>query len=93
MIGSNPQEGIAGYGDTLPEALRDLANELEKEVGQQPAAPSEGGGAGLIRGEEGWLIELSQCEGNRDKLRSVLRAFHANLKQQAALSSASQKEK
>jgi hypothetical protein len=38
-----------------------------------------------IRGEEGWLIELSQCNGDRDKLRSVLRAFYANLKTNAAL--------
>lgn len=32
MIGSNPMEGIAGFGDTLADALRDLANEIEKEV-------------------------------------------------------------
>lgn len=33
LIGSNIQEGCAGFGDTLPDALRDLASEIEKEVG------------------------------------------------------------
>jgi len=36
MIGPNPMEGVCGYGDTLPEALRNLANELEREVGEDP---------------------------------------------------------
>ena len=40
MIGSSKQtnqmESPCGYGDTLPEALRALANELEREVGQEP---------------------------------------------------------
>lgn len=33
LIGSNIAEGVCGYGDTLPEALRSLADELEREVG------------------------------------------------------------
>jgi hypothetical protein len=33
LIGSDIQEGLAGFGDTLPDALRELANEIEKEVG------------------------------------------------------------
>jgi len=32
LIGSNIQEGICGFGDTLPDALRNLAKELEAEV-------------------------------------------------------------
>lgn len=31
LIGDNIQEGVAGFGDTLPEALRDLASNIEKE--------------------------------------------------------------
>ena len=31
MIGSDPQAGIAGMGDTVAEALRDLANRIERE--------------------------------------------------------------
>jgi flagellar basal body P-ring protein FlgI len=30
LIGSDLMVGIAGFGDTLTEALRDLANELDK---------------------------------------------------------------
>lgn len=33
LIGPNIQEGTAGFGDTLPDALRELATEIEKEVG------------------------------------------------------------
>jgi hypothetical protein len=33
LIGSNIEEGIAGFGDSLPDALRDLAKHLEMEVG------------------------------------------------------------
>jgi hypothetical protein len=29
MIGPNLQEGIGGFGDTIPEALRDLADAFE----------------------------------------------------------------
>jgi hypothetical protein len=36
MIGPNPMEGCCGYGDNLPESLRNLADELEREVGQEP---------------------------------------------------------
>lgn len=32
LIGSNVQDGVCGFGDTLPDALRDLAKELEAEV-------------------------------------------------------------
>lgn len=31
------QGGVAGFGDDLPSALRNLADELEREVGQVPA--------------------------------------------------------
>ncbi len=37
-----------------------------------------------LPGEDAWLNELVDCAGHRDKLRTVLRAFSANLKQQAA---------
>lgn len=33
LIGSNIMEGVAGFGDTLPDALRSLAEELDAEVG------------------------------------------------------------
>lgn len=36
LIGSNLAEGVAGFGDDLPSALRALADELEREVGQEP---------------------------------------------------------
>jgi len=36
LIGSNLQEGVSGFGDNLPDALRDLADELEREVGEHP---------------------------------------------------------
>lgn len=36
LIGSNIMEGAAGFGDDLPSALRALADELEREVGQEP---------------------------------------------------------
>lgn len=32
LIGENLQEGVAGFGDTLADALRDLAENLEKQV-------------------------------------------------------------
>ena len=32
LIGSNIQEGVCGFGDTLPDALRDLATQIEHEV-------------------------------------------------------------
>jgi hypothetical protein len=31
LIGSDPQSGIVGCGETLPEALRDLAGAIERE--------------------------------------------------------------
>jgi hypothetical protein len=31
LLGRNPQIGIMGCGDTLPDALRDLANAIERE--------------------------------------------------------------
>jgi hypothetical protein len=31
LIGPNLQEGIGGFGDTIPHALRDLADAMEKE--------------------------------------------------------------
>ena len=37
LIGENLVEGVAGFGDDLPSALRDLADELEREVGEEPA--------------------------------------------------------
>lgn len=36
IIGANLQEGVAGFGEDLPSALRALADELEREVGQEP---------------------------------------------------------
>lgn len=36
LIGPNIQEGVAGFGDTLPAALRALADELDREVGVEP---------------------------------------------------------
>ena len=38
LIGENIHDGAAGFGDTLPEALRCLADELEREVGEEPTA-------------------------------------------------------
>ena len=31
LIGHNLQDGIAGYGNTVPEALRGLADAIERE--------------------------------------------------------------
>jgi hypothetical protein len=31
LIGENIHEGTAGFGDTVPDALRDLANQLQTE--------------------------------------------------------------
>ena len=31
LLGSNLQEGTAGFGSTLPEALEDLASQLREE--------------------------------------------------------------
>lgn len=36
LIGANIMEGVCGFGDDLPSALRSLADELEREVGQVP---------------------------------------------------------
>jgi hypothetical protein len=36
LIGRNLQDGISGVGDTVPEALRDLANAIEREKWQMP---------------------------------------------------------
>ena len=36
LIGPNIQEGVAGFGNDLPAALRSLADSLEREVGQEP---------------------------------------------------------
>ena len=36
LIGTNYMEGVVGFGDDLPSALRHLADELELEVGQIP---------------------------------------------------------
>lgn len=32
MIGTNPHEGVWGFGETLPDALRDLALQIENET-------------------------------------------------------------
>jgi hypothetical protein len=40
LIGPDLMQGICGYGDTLPEALRALADELEREVGETPESES-----------------------------------------------------
>lgn len=44
LIGKNLHDGVAGFGDTLPEALRALADELEWEVGVE----SEGVGRAIL---------------------------------------------
>jgi hypothetical protein len=31
MVGPDLQQGLGGFGDTIPEALRDLAERMEKE--------------------------------------------------------------
>lgn len=31
MLGDNPQEGVAGFGSTIPEALEDLAENVRRE--------------------------------------------------------------
>lgn len=31
MVGADLQQGIGGFGGTIPEALRDLADRMEKE--------------------------------------------------------------
>jgi hypothetical protein len=31
MVGPDLQQGLGGFGDTIPEALRDLAEQVEKE--------------------------------------------------------------
>jgi hypothetical protein len=42
LIGADLHDGIAGCGDTAPEALRDLANAIEREKWPLPelAAPA-----------------------------------------------------
>ena len=35
LYGVNLQEGIAGFGDNIPDALRALANEWEREKGNE----------------------------------------------------------
>ena len=42
LIGPNLMEGVYGYGDTLPDALRMLADELEREVGETPKEATDG---------------------------------------------------
>jgi hypothetical protein len=44
---------------------------------QTPTPP-----VGPLRGEDAWLDELIECAGQRNPLRTVLRAFAANLRQQ-----------
>jgi hypothetical protein len=36
LIGDDLQDGVAGFGADLPVALRDLADNLEREVGEDP---------------------------------------------------------
>jgi hypothetical protein len=36
LIGHNLQDGIAGYGNTVPEALRNLADAMEREKWRLP---------------------------------------------------------
>jgi hypothetical protein len=55
---------------------------LRCEMGQ--AMSESGVGTGRLPGEAVWIDELIECDGQRDQLRSVLRAFAANLKQQLA---------
>ena len=40
LIGEDLQIGVCGFGDDLPSALRDLADQLEIEVGQTPIPTS-----------------------------------------------------
>jgi hypothetical protein len=40
LIGEDLMSGVAGFGDDLPSALRALADELEREVGQEPQQSS-----------------------------------------------------
>ncbi len=44
LIGPNLAEGVHGFGDTLPEALRDLADSIDAETAfeQVPPAPPAG---------------------------------------------------
>jgi hypothetical protein len=55
-----------------------------------PAASAEG--RRRVLGEDAWLDEAVACGGNRDKLRTHLRAFAANLKSQVAAAPADQRE-
>ena len=44
MIGRNLQDGVSGWGDTVPEALRDLALAIERERWQFPELEAPRGG-------------------------------------------------
>lgn len=37
LVGPDYISGCVGFGDDLPSALRKLADELEREVGQEPS--------------------------------------------------------
>jgi hypothetical protein len=41
LIGPDLATGVCGYGDDLPAALRALADNLEREVGEEPADKPE----------------------------------------------------
>ena len=44
LMGRNLQEGVSGYGDTVPEALRELASAIEREKWEFPELEPPSGG-------------------------------------------------
>lgn len=65
MIGKDPMEGCVGYGENLPEALRALAIELEREVGQEPLATLD--------------PPCPQCNSSRRSIRCIVGADGGNM--------------
>lgn len=64
LIGNDVQSGIAGFGDSLPDALRDLATELEHEVGYDSCGhnPQYRSYLRIVRVENIW--SMLQSDGN-----------------------------
>jgi hypothetical protein len=92
-------EELEAYLNTLPVAAKQVLNELQHggivtndslrrlrvALAANDAPPTVcPAGPSAFPGEDAWLIELCNCGGSRAKMRTVLRAFAANLRQQPA---------
>ena len=49
IVGPDLEEGLGGFGDTIPEALRDLANQMEKEGWKSTVLPADPGPGGKLQ--------------------------------------------